>query len=137
MGKISQKGLTLIELLIVVNIVAILVGTASIVQSEHSGEARCLEIYNVCAQIIRCQKFHVMKYNQYYAANHNELKDNGVDISEAVYFNYSTVPNEFGSFSVRADGTAWAAGGWVLYDHMGDPTWRCDGALVRRNWLPQ
>jgi prepilin-type N-terminal cleavage/methylation domain-containing protein len=137
MRKVSPKGLTLIELLIVVNIIAILVGTASIALSEYSDEAKCLEFYNVFPQMIRSQKFHVMKYNQYYAANHNELKDQSVDLSEAGYFTYSTFPNEFGSFSARADARAWAAGGWVLYNDMGDPTWSSDGALIKKDWLPR
>lgn len=98
MRYISQKGLTLIELLIVVNIVAVLVGVASITLSEYSDEARCMEVYNVLPQIIRSQKFHYMKHNQYYAANHNELEDHGVDLSEVEYFSYSTFPNEFEAF---------------------------------------
>ena len=137
MRYISQKGLTLIELLIVVNIVAVLVGVASITVSEHNDEARFMEVYNVLPQIIRSQKFHYMKHNQYYAANHNELEDHGVDLSEVRYFSYSTFPNEFEAFSVRADARAWAAGGWALCQHMGDSPWSCDGSLIRRNWLPE
>ena len=89
-AKNSQKGFTLIELMIVVNILAILIGAASVALSEYSYESRCLEVYNVFAQIIRSQAFHFMQYNQYYAANPNELKTHGVDLSEAVYFTYST-----------------------------------------------
>jgi Tfp pilus assembly protein PilE len=133
----SQKGFTLIELLIIVNIVAVLVGVASIAMSEYSDEARCLEIYNVFPQIIRSQKFHRMKHTGYYAANGNELRDHGVDVSEVEYFTYSTLPNEPDSFSIRADAKAWAAGGWVLYNHLGDPTWSCDGLLIKTDWLPQ
>jgi len=136
MSRISQKGFTLMELLIVLNIVAILVGTASIALSEYSDEARCLEFYTVFAQIIRSQKFHYMQRNQYYSANHNEFRDHGVDLSDVDHFDYSTFPNAFGSFSVRADARAWAAGGWVLYDHRGDPLWSSDGVLIKSTWLP-
>jgi prepilin-type N-terminal cleavage/methylation domain-containing protein len=137
MKFVSQKGFTLIELLVVVNLVAILAGGASILLSEYSDEARCLEIYCVFPQIIRSQKFYRMKHYGYYTANHNELRDYGVDVSEVEYFTYSTFPNEPDSFSIRADASAWAAGGWVLYNHMGDPSWSCDGALIKSNWLPE
>jgi hypothetical protein len=113
------------------------VGVASIALSEYSDEARCLEIYSVFPQIIRSQKFHTMKHYGYCAANHNELRDYGVDVSEVEYFTYSTFPNESDSFSIRADARAWAAGGWVLYNHMGDPPWSSDGALIKSNWLPE
>ncbi len=137
MTKISQKGLTLIELLIVVNILAILAAAGSIVASEYGSESRCMEIYNVLPQIIHSQAFYSMKNNDYYTAGHNELRNYGVDISGATYFTYSTSPNELGLFSVRADATEWAAGGWVLYNHRGDPVWSSDGVLIQRNWLPQ
>ena len=132
----SEKGLTLLELLIVVNILAILVGAATIVASEYGLESRSMEIYKVLPQVIHSQAFYCMKNNSYYTADHNELEEYGVDLSEVKYFTYSIFPNEFGFFSVRADATEWAAGGWVLYNHRGDPTWSCDGALIQRNWLP-
>lgn len=44
--KNSQKGVTLIELLIVVNIVAVLTGLGSITVSEYSHESRCLDCYS-------------------------------------------------------------------------------------------
>jgi len=137
MRTISQKGFSLIELLLVVNILAILVGTASIALSEYSDEARCLEIFSVFPQIIRSQKFHVIKHDQHYSANHNELRGFGVDVSNADYFSYSTFPNEFGSFSVRADASDWAPGGWALYNNMGDPEWSSDGVLIKSHWLPE
>jgi prepilin-type N-terminal cleavage/methylation domain-containing protein len=133
----AQKGLTLVELLIVVNILAILIAAATIVVSEYGSESRSTEIYAVLPQIIRCQAFCYMKNNEYYTADHNELRNHGVDLSGAKYFTYSTFPNEVGFFSVRADATEWAAGGWALYNHRGDPTWSSDGVLIKRNWLPQ
>jgi len=135
--KRSEKGLTLIELLIVVNILAILVAAGTIVASEYGSESRSTEIYAVLPQIIRSQAFYYMKNNAYYAADHNELRSYGVGLSETKYFTYSTIPNGLGFFSVRADATEWAAGGWALYDHRGDPTWSSDGVLIARHWLPQ
>jgi prepilin-type N-terminal cleavage/methylation domain-containing protein len=134
--KKSEKGLTLIELLIVVNILGILVSTGTIVVSEYGSESRCMEIYSLLPQIIRSQAFYSMKNNDCYTAGHNELQNYGVDISGARYFTYSTFPNELGFFSVKADATEWAAGGWVLYNHRGDPAWSSDGVLIQRNWLP-
>jgi prepilin-type N-terminal cleavage/methylation domain-containing protein len=136
-GKRHQKGLTLIELLIVINILAILAGTASIALSEYSDEARALEAYNLFPQIIRSQKFYVMKNDRYYSANHNELRDYGVDVSGVEYFTYSTFPDELGTFSIRADAGSWAAGGWVQFDQMAEPQWRSDGFLIKQNWLPE
>jgi len=137
MKNISQKGLTLIELLVVVNIVAILAGAVSVALSEYSDEARTMEVYKVFPQIMRSQKFYYIRYNQYYSANHGELKDRGVDVSETVYFNYSTFAGPVFPFSIRADATEWAAGGWVQYDHQGDPAWSCDGVLFKNSWLPE
>lgn len=133
----SNRGFTLIELLVVVNVVAILVGVASIVYSERTGEARCLEIYKVLPQIIRSQGFHYMQHSQYYPADHSDLQKRGVDLSEVRAFTYSTSPNEFSSYSVRAEATAWAPGAWVLYNQKGDPRWLCDGVLIKRHWLPE
>ena len=135
--KNLEKGLTLIELLVVVNIVAILAGAASVLLAEYSDEARALEVYNFFPQIIRSQKFYYIRHNQYYIANRGELKDHGVDVSESAYFTYSTFLIGFSSFSVRADATEWAAGGWVQYDHQGDPAWSCDGVLFKNSWLPE
>lgn len=111
MKVLSQKGLTLIELLIVVNIVGILLGAASIGLSEYSDEARSLEVYSVFPQVIRSQKVHFMRHNQYYGANHGEFQDHAVDVSEVEHFAYSTFSNASDSFSVRADAGTWAAGG--------------------------
>ena len=135
--RVSEQGFTLVELLVVVSIVAILVGLAAIISTKYGSESRCAEVYNVLPQIIRSQASYYMKHNQYYAAHHNELKDYGVDLSEVKYFTYSAFPNELSSFSVRADATEWAAGGWVLYDHRGGLTWSCDGVLIQRDWLPE
>jgi prepilin-type N-terminal cleavage/methylation domain-containing protein len=135
--KNYEKGFTLVELLVVVNIVAVLAGIATIVSSEYGSESRCLEIYKVLPQVIRSQGFYYMKDNEYYSAGHNELKHYGVDVSETKHFTYSTFANGFSSYSVRADATEWAAGGWVLYNHRGDPMWSCDGVEIKRDWLPQ
>ncbi|NIS69342.1 MAG: hypothetical protein GTO12_10445 [Proteobacteria bacterium] len=134
--KNFQKGLMLLELLVVVNIVAILAGTASIVLAEYSSKSKCLEIYSVLPQILRSQTFHYMQHNQYYAATHTELKDYGVDLSETAYFTYSTFSDGDSPFVVRADGTGWALGGWVLYKHKGDDPWESDGSVIKKSWLP-
>ncbi len=135
-AKNSQKGFTLIELMIVVNILAILIGAASVALSEYSYESRCLEVYNVFAQIIRSQAFHFMQHNQYYVANPSELKSHGVDLSEAVYFTYSTFIDENSTFCVRAEAKGWGSSGWILYKHKDNVPWQCDGVVIQRNWLP-
>ncbi|MBW2059814.1 MAG: hypothetical protein JRJ26_20210 [Deltaproteobacteria bacterium] len=137
MKKNLQEGFTLVELLVMVDIIAVLATLATIVSSEYATESRCFEIYNVLPQIIRSQAIYYMKNNKYYGAYHNDLKNHGVDVSETKYFTYSTFPNEFSSYSVRADATEWAPGGWVLYVHRGDPAWSCDGVLIKRDWLPE
>ena len=131
------RGLTLIELLVVVNILAILVGVTSILYSEYGNEARCTEIYPVFRHIIRSQGLYEIQYNQYYSAlNHDELRAYGVDLSEAEYFNYSTFPDD-SSFSIRADATDWALGGWVLFNMGVDPHWSADDVIIKTAWLPE
>ncbi len=133
----NQTGFTLIELLIVVNILAILVGLASIFYSEYGDEARIVEIYGVFPQIIRSQGLYATQHSRYYTArNHDELRPRGVDLSEIRLFAYSTFPTE-ASFSIRADTTDWAPGGWVLFSMRGDPQWSSDGVIIKRRWLPE
>jgi len=134
----NRRGVTLVELLLVVNIVAILVGVGSVFLSEYGDEAKCTEAFSVFPEIIRSQTFYELKHNGYYAAlDHDELRARGVDLRDVQYFNYSTFPNAFSSFSIRADATGWAPGGWILFDMKGDPVWSCDGVLVKNEWLPQ
>jgi prepilin-type N-terminal cleavage/methylation domain-containing protein len=133
----GHKGFTLIEMLFVVNIVAILVGIAAIISSEHGSESRCVEIYRVLPQIIRSQSLHYMNHQSYFAASHDELEEHGVDVSETGHFSYSTLPDEVSSFLVRAETKGWAPGGWVVYTHKGDPTWSCDGVMIKTSWLPR
>jgi len=134
--KDFHRGFTLVEVLVVVNILAILFGVATIVSGEYGGEARCMEVHQMLPQIIRAQAYYYMTHNAYFAAGHDELESYGVDVTEARYFTYSTFPNEFSSFAVRAEATVWADGGWVVYDQKGEPVWRCDGARIERSWLP-
>ncbi|MBW2059709.1 MAG: prepilin-type N-terminal cleavage/methylation domain-containing protein [Deltaproteobacteria bacterium] len=134
---IRQEGFTLVELLVVVNIVAILATVTTVIISNYGSESRCAEIYKILPQVIRSQAFYYMKNHRYYKADHNELKSYGVDISGTKYFTYSTFPNEFSSYAVRAEATGWASGGWVLYNYRGEPTWSCDGVLIKRDWLPE
>jgi len=132
------KGLTLIELLVVVNILAILVGVGSVFYAEFGDEVRCTEIYGVFPQIIRSQGLYATEHNRYYAAlNHDELGAHGVDLSETQYFRYSTFPDELSSFSLKAEATEWAPGGWVLFNMKGTPQWSSDGVLIKSEWLPQ
>ena len=137
MVRNSQVGFTLVEVLVVVNIVAILMGGAKIILSEYGSESKTIEISAVLPQVILSQTLYYMKNNAYYTADHNELKSYGVDVSEVKYFTYSVFLNEFSSYSVRADTTGWAAGGWVLYNYRGDPMWSSDGVRIKRNWLPE
>ena len=108
--RLRRKGFTLIELLVVVNIVAVLAGIASVVHSERTGEARCMELYTVLPQIMRSQSVHYLQHNQYYLADHNDFGSHGLDLSETQVFRYSSFPNEFSSYSVRAEATSWAPG---------------------------
>ena len=131
-----QRGFTLVEVLVVVNILAILLGMATIVFGEYGDESRCMEIHQMLPQIIRAQAYYYMTHNDYFTAGHDKLENYGVDVTEARYFTYSTISTGFSSFSVRADATAWAEGGWVVYDQKGNPVWRCDGTRIERGWLP-
>ncbi len=132
-----NKGLALIELLIVVNILAILSAAGSILYSEYSDEARLVEIYTLFPQIIRSQGLYATQYNRYYtASNHDEFRAHGVDLSEVQYFSYSTFPDD-SSFSIRAEATDWAAGGWVLFSMKGSPQWSSDDVIIKSQGLPQ
>ena len=132
----SQGGFTLVELLVVVNILAILLGVATILSGEYGSEAKCMEIHKVLPQIIRAQACYCMSHNVYFTAGHDELKNYGVDVAETRYFRYSTFANDFSSFSVRAETAAWVEGGWILYNQKGDPVWSCDGIQIQESWLP-
>jgi prepilin-type N-terminal cleavage/methylation domain-containing protein len=131
-----QEGFSLIELVVVVNLVAILAGVAAASLSGQTEQARCLEIQSVLPQIVHSQKFYFIRYKQYYAADHEGLSNRGVDLSDVRYFTYETFPDEGGAFSVRAEATGWAAGGWVLYNYGDDDPWQCDGAVILRDWVP-
>jgi prepilin-type N-terminal cleavage/methylation domain-containing protein len=134
----NTKGFTLIEILIVVNIVAILAGLASVLYVEFGNEARCAEVYGVFPRIIRSQGLYATQYNRYYTAlDHDAFRVRGVNLSETQYFTYSTFENEFSSFSIKADATDWAAGGWILYNMKGSPQWDSDGVMIKRDWLPE
>ncbi len=135
--KSHQSGLTLIELLIAVNILAILVAVGSTLYAEYSDEARLVEIYSVFPQIIRSQGIYASQHNRYYtASNHDEMRIHGVDLSEVQYFSYSTSPDD-SSFSIKAQATDWATGGWVLFRMQTSPKWSADGAMIKSEWLPQ
>jgi prepilin-type N-terminal cleavage/methylation domain-containing protein len=136
MKRISKRGFTLVEVLVVVIVVSILTSVGVIMTSEASSETKCLEIQSILPQIIRSQASHYLKNNRYFTAGHQELEDYGVDVRDAIYFTYSTIPREGSSFSIRFEATAWAPGGWVLYLHEGDDRWSCDGSLIKRSWLP-
>jgi prepilin-type N-terminal cleavage/methylation domain-containing protein len=134
--KRVQKGFSLIELIVVVNLMAMLVGIAVAALSGYTEEARCSEIQSVLPQIVHSQKFHFIRYKQYYAADHEGLSRRGVDLSDVRYFTYATFPDEDGVFSVMAEATGWTPGGWVLYKHGDDDPWDCDGVVIQRRWLP-
>jgi prepilin-type N-terminal cleavage/methylation domain-containing protein len=131
------RGFTLIELLVVVNIVAVLAGMAVVLYAELGYEARCTEFYGVFSRIIRSQNLYVMEHHRHYTAlNQDQWEVHGVDLSDTQYFTYSTFPDESSSFSIRAEATDWAPGGWVLLRMRGDPQWNSDGEVIKRAWLP-
>ncbi len=133
----SEKGVTLVELLVAIDILVVLMGAASFALAGFETESRCFEIYQVLPQIIRSQALYYMQHSQYYTAGPEEFKNRGVDVSELKYFSYSTFPSGLSSFSVKAEATEWLPGAWVIYNHRGDPTWTCDGLLITRDLLPQ
>jgi prepilin-type N-terminal cleavage/methylation domain-containing protein len=134
--RVTSGGFSLIELIVVVNLVAILAGIGAVTYSGRAEEARCIEIQSILPQIVYSQKFYFIRYKQYYAADHEDLRRRGVDLSDVRYFTYDTFPDKGGAFSVRAEATGWAPGGWVLYKHADDDPWQCDGVVIRRDWLP-
>jgi prepilin-type N-terminal cleavage/methylation domain-containing protein len=136
--KRSIKGLTLIELLVAVNVAAILAGVASVYYAEFGNEARYTEIYQVFPRIIRSQGIYAIQHDGYYTApDHDALRVRGIDLSEVQYFDYSTFHDEFSSFSIRAEAGDWAPGGWVLFNMKQNPQWTADGVMIRTEWLPE
>ncbi|NIO03585.1 MAG: hypothetical protein GTN74_02950 [Proteobacteria bacterium] len=132
-----NRGLALIELLILVNILAILSAVGSIFYSEYGDEARLVEIYALFPQIICSQGLSATQYNRYYtASNHAEFRGHGVDLREIQYFSYSTFPDD-SSFSIRADAADWAEGGWVLFSMKASRKWNSDDIVIKRQWLPR
>lgn len=102
----TQKGFTLVELMVVIIIVGILAAIAVPLYTSYVEKARVTEATSIMGAIITSQKIEMQRTTNYYTASTPaDFRSRGIDISDTRYFTYTTAPTADG-FTVTATATA-------------------------------